>query len=311
MTDYIIRVKNLEKNYGITKAVDGVSFNIERGKLVSILGPNGAGKTTSLECMEGILRADGGSIEINGEPLGRSRRGWTDGRVGIQLQSSALPSNLTVDEAMRLFCGYRGIPARTDLLVRFGLHEKLKTQYCNLSTGQKRRLSLALAIIHNPEILFLDEPTAGLDVQSRLELHKIIGELKAGGTTVILATHDMAEAESLSDRIIILLHGRVAAEGSPVEITATGSSLSRITVQTEKQTIAGLSMQIPEVESFHHNDDYSVLFSRDIEKTISALLKTIKREDDRLIDLRIERPSLEERFVEITNGSGQIKEVVS
>jgi ABC-2 type transport system ATP-binding protein len=177
MIDSIITVDSLEKNYGKTKAVDGISFNIERGKLVSILGPNGAGKTTSLECMEGLIKPDSGEICINDKPITAEYRQTRD-RIGIQLQSSALPENLSVIEAMRLFCAYRKISVREDLLIRLGLQDKFNTQYRGLSTGQKRRLSLALSVIHNPQVLFLDEPTAGLDVQSRIELHRIIGELK-------------------------------------------------------------------------------------------------------------------------------------
>lgn len=301
MNDYIIRVKNLQKNYGETKAVDRVSFDVERGTLVSILGPNGAGKTTSLECMEGLRLPDGGFIEINGKKIDRRGRYKRGGSIGIQLQSSALPENFTVYEAMRLFCAYRRIPLRTDLILRFGLTEKQNTQYCNLSTGQKRRLALALAVIHDPKVLFLDEPAAGLDVQSRVELHKTIGELKSRGTTIILATHDMAEAEELSDKIIIMLNGRIAAEGSPSEITSAGGSLSRISIRTKNQILSYLPERIPEIESFHEKDNYSIFFSKNIEKTIWAVLNIIKDKSDQLIDLRIQRPSLEERFVEITN----------
>jgi len=300
MTDHIIRVNGLKKNYGSTIAVDGIDFDIERGKLVSILGPNGAGKTTSLECLEGLLKPDGGRIEIDGKSNTTDKKHLSN-QIGIQLQSSALPENLTVLEAMRLFCSYRRIPVRSDLLSRFGLNGKLNTRFSNLSTGQKRRLSLALAIIHNPQVLFLDEPTAGLDVQSRIELHGIIGELKQGGTTIILATHDMAEAESLSDKIIILLNGKIVAEGSPAEITATGDSVSRISVRTENRDISETLKLLPGIESFHLTDDFSVLFSRNIEETVSSVLELIKSSGDTLVDLRIERPTLEERFVEITD----------
>ena len=294
----IIEVRKLEKSFGGTKAVDNISFNIERGMLVSILGPNGAGKTTSLECMEGIIKPGSGEILLNGTDVATANKD-AGCRIGIQLQSSALPGHLTVCEAMRLFCAYRKTPYRGDLLTRLGLDEKIDSRYHSLSTGQQRRLSLALSIIHDPEVLFLDEPTSGLDVQSRIELHRIIGELKKEGTTIILATHDMAEAETLSDKIIILLNGRIAAEGSPAEITSTGSSLSKISIRSEMQVIMDSAGSIPGIETFHKDGDYSVLVSNDIGKSISEILERLKTGGDSLIDLRIERPSLEERFVEI------------
>ena len=299
MNDSIIRVDRLVKTYGKTTAVDAVSFDIERGSLVGILGPNGAGKTTTLECLEGIIKPCSGSITINGRDAAQKSR-TASRRIGIQLQSSALPGSLTVIEAMRLFCAYRKVRIRTDLLSRFGLDDKLGTQFAHLSTGQKRRLALTLSIIHSPEVLFLDEPTAGLDVDSRLKLHKIIDELKEEGTTVVLATHDMAEAENLSDRIIILLNGRIAAEGSPVEITSTGDSLSKILVKSEKNIISRASSPIPGTENARRDGEYQILFSNNIEESTSAILHMLKTAGDKLIDLRIERPSLEERFVEIT-----------
>ena len=291
MSETIIRVENLKKNYGSTRAVDGISFDIERGTLFSILGPNGAGKTTTLECMEGLLKPDAGNIELGAA------------RPGIQLQSSALPEHLRVSEALRLFCAYRRLPYCPELLERFGLAEKMKTEYCKLSTGQKRRLTLALAVFHRPEVLFLDEPTAGLDVQSRTELHRIIRELRTGGTTIILATHDMAEAENLSDRIIILSSGKIAAEGSPAEITAAGSSLSRISVKTEQDSLLTRGSPISGAERLSRKDDYIVLFSRDIEDSITDILHRVRNSGDRMVDLRVERPSLEERFVEITGNA--------
>ena len=236
MDNTIITVDKLEKKYGSSTAVDKISFEIERGSLVSILGPNGAGKTTTLECMEGLKTPTGGTVSING---------GGEHSIGIQLQSSALPGNLTVIELMKLFCAYRRIQPRLELLERFGLNDKLKTRFCSLSTGQKRRLGLVLSVIHNPEVLFLDEPTAGLDVESRLELHGIIEELKYAGTTILLATHDMAEAENLSDRIIILLNGKIAADGSPAEITSAGDSLSKISVKTRDNTVKTSLSLIP------------------------------------------------------------------
>lgn len=291
MTDEIIRVEKLTKTWGTTRAVAGISFAIARGTIVSILGPNGAGKTTTLECIEGMIKPDSGRIEI------------PTGSIGIQLQSSALPEALTINEAMQLFCGYRKVPMRNDLIERFGLKTKERTQFSRLSTGQQRKLALALAVIHNPQILFLDEPSAGLDVGSRNELHRIIRELKDEGTTIIMATHDMAEAESLSDRVIILLNGSIAAEGTALELTAESGAYSRISVKTENNSLQKLLKSIPCIQKKHGEDDYLIFFSEDAGITASYILNLLKENSDKLIDFRIERPSLEERFIEITGAA--------
>jgi ABC-2 type transport system ATP-binding protein len=227
--------------------------------------------------------------------------------IGVQLQSSGLPGDMTVDEAMRFFCAYHGVAERPDLLQRLGLGEKLRAQYMELSTGQKRRLALALAVAHNPPVVFLDEPTAGLDVASRSELHSMMSELQQAGTTIILATHDMAEAEKMSQRVAILLKGKIVATGTPRELTATGSSLTKVSVRTESACLSGADVAFPAVSQHTFKDDYDVYYSTDPGPTVSAILVHINTQGDKLIDLRVERPSLEERFLEITSaapGSG-------
>ncbi len=184
---------------------------------------------------------------------------------------------------------------------RLGLVEKINTQYQFLSTGQQRRLALALALAHEPPVLILDEPTAGLDVGSRVELHKIMDELKNSGTTILLATHDMAEAEKMSNRVAILLNGKIVATGTPKEITATGAGLTRITVQVKDFSLSKMTGKFPKVIKSVKKDGYDVYFSSDAGMTVSAIIKYISEKDDELIDLRVERPSLEERFLEITS----------
>ena len=176
-----------------------------------------------------------------------------------------------------------------------------------LSTGLKRRLSLALAVAHNPPVVFLDEPTAGLDVGSRTELHAMMEELQAGGTTIILATHDMAEAEKMAQRVAILLRGRIVATGTPRELTATGSSLTKVSVHTENGCLAAAEAPaFPAVSQSLRRDEYAVYYSSDPGSTVAAILAHISAQGDKLVDLRVERPSLEERFLEITqSGSAQ------
>jgi ABC-2 type transport system ATP-binding protein len=191
------------------------------------------------------------------------------------------------------------------LLDRLGLREKRRSQYHELSTGQQRRLALALAVAHNPPLIILDEPTAGLDVGSRSELHSLMEELKNQGTTLILATHDMAEAEKMTDRVAILLRGGIVATGSPRELTATGSGFTKVSVRTEQSILHQNNAVFPAVSQHSLKEEYSIYYSTDPGPTVSALLGYISDHGDKLIDLRVERPSLEERFLEITQTGGQ------
>jgi ABC-2 type transport system ATP-binding protein len=181
-----------------------------------------------------------------------------------------------------------------------GLSEKRKAQYHQLSTGQKRRLALALALAHEPDVLFLDEPTAGLDVASRVELHSLMREQRDAGKTILLATHDMAEAEEMADRIAILLRGKLVAMGSPMDITATGAGLTKVSVRTSNASLAQAGVSLPAVNHSSTAEDYQIYFSTDIGPTVAAVIAHIEKKQDTLIDLRVERPSLEDRFLEIT-----------
>ena len=299
MKDLVIEVRDFRKTYGDFVAVDGINFYVKRGEIFGLLGPNGAGKTSTLESLEGLREPNGGSLRIADVDPSREPRKLRN-ILGVQLQSSGLPESITVDEAMSFFCAYHGVDPRYDLLDRLGLAEKRGTQYHQLSTGQKRRLALGLALAHNPSVLILDEPTAGLDVPTRVELHNIMREQQAEGTTIILATHDMAEAEEMSNRIAILLRGKIVTTGTPLEITATGAGLTKVSVRTEGSSLSGLGVTFPAVSQQASKDEYSIYFSIDIGPTVSAIIAHIEAEQDRLIDLRVERPSLEDRFLEIT-----------
>ena len=203
---YAIEVRELNKNYGCHGVLKGLNFQIVKGEIFALLGVNGAGKTTTLESIEGLRKYDGGSIVING-------------KMGIQLQSSSLPAHIKPMEAIKLFEKWNQTKIDDDMLKALEIKEIEKLQYLQLSTGQKRRLHLALALIGNPNIIFLDEPTAGLDVEARLSLHEHIRNLKSQGKTIILASHDMAEVETLCDRIAILNSGKIVFCGTPSELT--------------------------------------------------------------------------------------------
>lgn len=299
MNESIIEVNNFTKTYADFTAVDKISFNVKEGEIFGLLGPNGAGKTSTLECLEGLREPSGGMVRVAGlEPATEFHK--LKNLIGVQLQSASMPESITPQEATKLFSAYHKSPPRMDLLDRLGLAEKKDAQFFELSTGQQRRLALALAIMHNPRVLFLDEPTAGLDVGTRSELHKMMKDLQNNGTTIILATHDMAEAEQLADRVAILLNGKIAKIGTPIEITATGLGLTKISVRTQTGDMPTAADAFPAVSQVAKTDDYQIYFSQDIGVTLSAIISLIEKNDDTLIDLRVERPSLEDRFLEIT-----------
>jgi ABC-2 type transport system ATP-binding protein len=301
--DAAVEVTDFRKIYGDFVAVDGISFEVQSGQIFGLLGPNGAGKTSTLECLEGLRPPTGGTLRVAGiNPTTEPRQ--LRGLIGVQLQTAGLPETITPTEAMRIFCAYHRVAPRYDLLDRLGLTDKADTQYLELSAGQQRRLELALAIAHDPQVLFLDEPTAGLDVPVRAELHRLIRELRAAGTTIILATHDMAEAEELADRVAILLSGGIAAIGTPRDITLKGTGLTKVSVRTESGSLGTSGLAFPAVERHHQEDDYSVYLSSDIGPTVSAIIAFVDANEDSLIDLRVERPSLEDRFLEITTTGG-------
>lgn len=295
-----VEVTDFTKRYGNFTAVSGISFRVEPGEIFGLLGPNGAGKTSTLESLEGLRAADQGSLSILGVDPGREPRKLRN-LIGVQLQASGLPAAMTAGEAMRFVCAYHGVAPRDDLLERMGLAEKMNSQYGQLSVGQQRRLALALAIAHRPPVVILDEPTAGLDVASRVELHSLMQELKAAGATILLATHDMAEAEKMTDRVAILLRGQIVAEGSPRDLTATGSGYTKVSVRTENALLQTNGHAFAGVSQRQVQEEYVVYYSLQPGQTVSELMSYIHQQGDTLIDLRVERPTLEERFLEITH----------
>lgn len=297
--EVVLSVRNFRKIYGSLVAVDDLSFEVQRGEIFGLLGPNGAGKTSTLESLEGLRKPDGGTLNILGVDPARQPQNLRN-LIGVQLQSSGLPPMMTVDEAMQFFCAYHGVAPRMDLVERLGLMEKRRDQFDLLSAGQQRRLALALAIAHRPQVIFLDEPTAGLDVPSRIELHTLMAEIRSEGTTIVLATHDMAEAEKMADRVAILLRGRLAAEGTPAQLTAAGSGLTKISVSSDINSLHINQVAFPGVVQRLVKDEYAVFYSSNPGQTVPALLAYLEANMDALVDLRVERPSLEERFLEIT-----------
>ncbi|MDR3207214.1 MAG: ABC transporter ATP-binding protein [Oscillospiraceae bacterium] len=268
-----IEVRELRKSYGEKRVLDGVTFAVGRGEVFGLLGVNGAGKTTTIECIEGLRKPDSGEIRVNCS-------------LGVQLQNTVLPPMMTAKEAMRLFCAWHKVEYRGDLLARFDMSgEYLNKTYSALSAGRKRRLHLALALCHEPQMLFLDEPTAGLDVEGRHALHEEIRKLKAADVSILLATHDMAEAESLCDNIAILRGGVIAKQGNPLDLTASAGIRSKITVKTRNSA------------------DYQTFNASNIADFLTDYLAKVKAADDEITDLRVERAGIEDIFLEVAGGA--------
>ena len=263
---YAIEVRGLEKKYGSKMVLKGLDLQIEKGEIFALLGVNGAGKTTTLECIEGLRKYDGGSIVVNG-------------KMGIQLQSSSLPAHIKPMEAIKLFAKWNQTKIDDNMLKALNIKEIEKSQYLQLSTGQKRRLYLALALISNPDIIFLDEPTAGLDVEGRLSLHEQIRKLKSLGKTIVLASHDMAEVEALCDRIAILNSGKIVFCGTPSELTDKVGRRYYIHLKTRNRE-----------ESFETDT---------IEDTLISLLEECKQKHIQILDIKVDRGSLEQHFIEM------------
>lgn len=301
MTESTILVKGLVKRYGSFTAVNGINFEVERGEVFGLLGANGAGKTTTFECLEGMRKSSGGTLRVaDCDPQTDERK--LRHKLGVQLQSSSLPDSIRVDEAISLTCAWQGVSVPSDLIQKFGIDELLKKQYRQLSTGQKRRIHLVLALLNRPEVLVLDEPTAGLDVQSRAQLHDEIRTIQSQGITVLLATHDMAEAAVLCDRIAILLNGKIAVCGTPEQITAAGSKDTRVRLRTLHGSLLP-GGDLGGAVFVNEKDGYLEWKCRDVAPSVIEILKQVEDAEDTVEDLRVERPSLEERFLELVEGA--------
>jgi ABC-2 type transport system ATP-binding protein len=294
VTDVIV-VDDLHKSYGALRAVDGVTFSVRAGELFGILGPNGAGKTTTLEIIEGLRAPDAGAVELLGrQPWPRNSELLP--RIGVQLQASAFFDRLTAREQIHTFASLYGVPGSEadEWLDRVGLIEKADTRTEKLSGGQRQRLSIACALVHDPEIVFLDEPTAALDPQARRNLWDLLRSLNENGRTVVLTTHYMDEAESLCDRVAIMDHGAILVLDTPDALIRSLDAGVRISV--ERSALAGDDaarlVGVDDIEV----DDLSVhLSTHDPARVLSQLA-----EREALRGLQVESASLEDVFLTLT-----------
>ncbi|MGA3027480.1 MAG: ABC transporter ATP-binding protein [Bryobacteraceae bacterium] len=296
-----IVVEGLRKSYGALEAVRGIDFEVRTGEVFGLLGPNGAGKTTTVEILEGLRRRTSGDVRVLGYDPGIEVRSLKQ-RIGVCLQATNLPAKIKVHEALDLFAAFYSRRVDTaQLLKRLQLDEKSDTQYAKLSGGQKQRVALALALVNDPTLLFLDEPTTGLDPQVRLEIHKLVEELKAANRTIVLTTHYIEEAERLCDRVAIVDEGRIIAMGTPREIQARTLGHSQIEIETEQPLPAETPPFLAELK--HHVADgrkQMSVQSAQPARTIVDLVKWVDQNGIELADIHLKRPTLEDVFIELT-----------
>ena len=297
-------VSGLRKRYGDVVAVDGLDLTVATGECFGLLGPNGAGKTTTIEICEGLTLPDEGVVEVLGQRWDRDERALRE-RLGIQLQETQLAEKLTVEETVRLFRSFytRG-RAVGDVIDLVQLGEKRRARVGKLSGGQKQRLALACAMVGDPELLFLDEPTTGLDPQSRRQLWDLIVELRASGRSIVLTTHYMDEAERLCDRVAIVDHGRVIALGTPRELIAGLGAEHVVEFTTPGATDGVLDVRALEaldgVQSARAHDGRWTLEVMELARTVPALLAELSRRELALGELATHSATLEDVFVSLT-----------
>ena len=296
----VIRVSDLRKSYGTTRAVDGVSFEVRRGEVFGLLGPNGAGKTTTVEILEGLRAPDAGEARVLGLDVARHADALK-ARIGVALQTAALYPKLTVVEVIDLFRAFYGHGRSTDELVGLlDLGEKRTTRTQDLSGGQRQRLAVALALVNDPEVVFLDEPTTGMDPAARRALWDIIEGLRREGRTILLTTHYMEEAEILCDRIAIMDHGRILETGTVTELVSR--RFRERSVRFDRLDPLGDERlrAFPGVSDVRHEDGEVVLFTADVPGTIGALLSASEALGVEPENLMIRRATLEDVFLDLT-----------
>ena len=299
-----ISVQGLHKRYGDFEAVKGIDFEVGAGEVFGLLGPNGAGKTSTVEILEGLRDRSAGTVQVLGfDPAVQAKQ--LKDRIGVCLQATNLPDKLTVHEALVWFGAFYSRNTDPDqLLARLQLKEKRNAPYSTLSGGQKQRVAIALALVNDPQVVFFDEPTTGLDAQVRLEIHALIQELKDSQRTIVLTTHYIEEAERLCDRVAIIDQGRIIAQGTPREIQARTMGQSGIDIELKYPAEkAPEGLRDAQAVSLSEDRLHLHVASSRPERTIVDLVKWVEQSNLELADIRLKKPTLEDVFIELTGKS--------
>ena len=298
----VIRVSGIRKAYGRTVAIDGVSFDVTEGEIFGLIGPNGAGKTTTLECVEGLRRPDDGRISVLGLDPFREVYALQD-RIGVQLQEAQLQKRIKVWEAVDLWASLYPRPVDGErLLEQLGLADKRNAWFMTLSGGQKQRLFIALALINDPEVVFLDELTTGLDPQARRAIWDLVRGIRARGKTVFMTTHLMEEAERLCDRVAIIDHGRIVDIDTPDNLVSRHCPQRTVVLTAEDPEADGRFAAIPHVDTVTaHERRYTIRGHGD--DLITDVIRCVSEHRIRVTDFRTEVPNLEDVFLKLTGHS--------
>jgi ABC-2 type transport system ATP-binding protein len=299
-TEPVIRVRGLVKRYGEINAVDGIDFQVAAGEVFGLLGPNGAGKTTTVEILEGLRSPDGGEAFVLGVDVAKGADSLKP-RIGVSLQTASLYPKLTVVEVLDLFRSFYQHSRPTDeLIAALELGERRNAQTRELSGGQRQRLAVALALVNDPELIFLDEPTTGLDPAARRSLWDLVQGLKAAGRTILLTTHYMEEAEVLCDRLAIMDHGHILEMGTVDELIS--KRFKERAVRFDRVDALGDAelAALPAVSAVKHDGDKVLLYTSDVAATIGSLLDLTESRGVEPQDLGVRRPTLEDVFLDLT-----------
>jgi ABC-2 type transport system ATP-binding protein len=296
----VVVARDLRKHYGAIRAVDGVSFDVRRGEILGLLGPNGAGKTTTVEILEGLRKPDCGTATVLGIDVARDPTALKE-RIGVQLQTAALYPNLTVREVIQLFRSFYARSRPTEELIdALDLGERRDGLTKDLSGGQRQRLSVALALVNDPELLFLDEPTTGMDPQARRSLWDLVASLRRRGTTVVLTTHYMEEAEQLCDRVAVMDHGHILEIGTISELVTRRFQERSVRFDAMPALTDERLAVLPGVSRVAHEGDEVALYTSDVPATIGALLAAGGEAGAEPSNLAVRRATLEDLFLELT-----------
>ncbi|MFD3166135.1 ATP-binding cassette domain-containing protein [Herpetosiphon sp. NSE202] len=295
-----IQVENLVKIYGPLRAVDGISFDVANGEVFGMLGPNGAGKSTTTEMIEGLRKPDGGSIHVLGHDVVKNVEPIKQ-RIGIQLQTTSLFQKLTTRELVKLFASfYKNTLPIDEVIGLVNLEEKVNTASKDLSGGQRQRLAVAIALINDPDIIFLDEPTTGLDPQARRSMWDVVSNLQKRGKTVFLTTHYMEEAERLCDRVAVVDHGKIIALGKPQALIHDNFDETALEFSNDEQLPESLLATLPGVERVQNENGITTIYSKGVARTTNALMALVEQQQTELRGFTIRAATLEDVFLKLT-----------